>query len=237
MERRPGLGLRPILFGLLLSFVFYLLVAGGVLAASALADEPIPYVPPADWVTQPELPELASCPSAEVPLIAEEEAEGEVEPVSPELRELGHLRLEQQQVCRAQTDRLDQVLERLWWVTDEASSINHRSAVTNEKLVVVNELLEDIFNTQCGVPCLVRVQGQEVPFQVEGAAGGNRVLVEGEGTEGAEGSELSEVQTAELITSIDAAGEAEQLGLWFIAGLVVASVLGYGLYRVVDRNT
>lgn len=234
MEQRPGLGLPPLLFGFLLSLVCYALVAGGVLAAQALADEPAPYLAPADRATQPELPELAACPSAEVPVIAEEEAEGEVEPVSPELRELGHLRLEQQQACRAQTDRLDQVIERLWWVTAQTLALDHPDAGISE----VNEWLaqaaerdhvrnEDLHSILYGLtdpgapPLRASLEGvdAEHPLPVSGIEGGS--------TEG----------TAELVSSIDAAGEASKLALWFIAGLVVASVVGYGLYRVIERNT
>jgi predicted Abi (CAAX) family protease len=42
---------------------------------------------------------------------------------------------------------------------------------------------------------------------------------------------------ADLVASVDSAGEAQRVALWFIAGLLVAGVLGYGLYRVVDRTT
>lgn len=74
------------------------------------------FTPPAEHFTEPELmSELPVCPSNPIPGIEEEEA-GEI---PPETRELSHLRLEAQEVCSAQTDRLDQVIKRLWWVTVE----------------------------------------------------------------------------------------------------------------------
>jgi hypothetical protein len=231
MEQRPGLGLRPLLLGLLASLVCWSVVASFVFAAQALADEPAPYVAPADRALQPELPELAGCPSAEVPIVAEEEAEA----VTPELRELGHLRLEQQQACRAQTDRLDQVVERLWWVTSQTLALDR----SDPALVEVNEWLQQGAERDDAT--------QEDVHAVRNAltdvsAGTLRSVLVGPEDEKAL-PVLGEFEAApaeadpELVASIDAAGEATKLALWFIAGIVVASVLGYGLYRVVDRNT
>lgn len=231
MEQRPGLGLRPLLFCFFASLVVCAAVATCVFAAQAVADEPAPYVAPSERALEPELPELAACPSAEVPVVAEEE----VEPVTPELRELGHLRLEQQQACRAQTDRLDQVVERLWWVTAQTLALDR----SDPALAEVNEWLhkgaerDDLTQED--------VHAVRVALTDPGPGTLRSVLVglEGENPLPVAGEFAAAPAEAdpELVASIDAAGEATQLALWFIAGLVVASVLGYGLYRVVERNT
>ncbi|HEX3173978.1 MAG TPA: hypothetical protein VHQ43_07155 [Solirubrobacterales bacterium] len=203
MEQRPGLGLRPLLIGFLLSLACYVLVAAGVFVGQALADEPSPYVAPSELALEPELSELAACPSAEVPIVVEEEAEA----VPPDLRELGHLRIEQQQACRAQSDRLDRVVERLWWIVAEQLRLHAQGVVTNEKLEAVLGSLE--------VPLSTEVKGftSLEPLPVH---------------------ETQQLAVTEPIAeSVDASGEALKGGVYFVAGVIVAAFVCYVLYRQV----
>jgi hypothetical protein len=213
-----------------------LLAAVGI----ARADEPVPYLAPADRALEPELSEQAACPDAEVPLIAEEEVEGEeVEPVSPELRELGHMRLEQQQACLATTDRLDEVTSRLWWVTAQVLALDHPEpalAEVNEWLQLLSERDEPV------AADLHHLRGLfEDAFTDTGSHTLRHVLLGGE--EDQPLPVLGEFETAtmgadpELVSSIDASGEAVQSGLYIIAGLLVGLFIGGVLWRLVDRGT
>jgi hypothetical protein len=209
-----------------------------VAAGFALADEPTEYVAPVDRALEPELPEMASCPNVVPSGIEEEKAEGEVEPISPELRELAHMRQEAQQSCRAQTDRLDQVIERLWWVTSQELALDHpdagiaeadewlkqaaaRDETTQEDVHQLRGLFEDAF-TDTGSHTLRHV--------LLGSEESLAVPVSGGGEGGGKGTE-------ELVSSIDAAGEASQAGLYLIAGLLAGLFVAGCLWKVVDRGT
>lgn len=104
--------------------------------------DPTLYAPPAEHWLEPELPEMGSCPSAEVPVLAEE-GEGEI---PPDLRELGHARIEQQEACQAVSQRLDRLVERLWWAVDELVEPDapqlKLSTETNEWLELVAQRLQ-----------------------------------------------------------------------------------------------
>jgi hypothetical protein len=212
--------------------------------ASARADEPTEYVPPADRALQPELPELAQCPSAAVPEIAEEEAEGEVEPVAPELRELGHLRLEQQEACKAQADRLDQVITRLWWVTSQTLALDHpdaEQAETNEwleELTAGTETRDEARNED-----LHQLRGLFEDAFVDSGSRTLRHLLLGGSEESEPFPVLGEFEAGpmevdpELVSSVDAAGEAVQAGIYMIAGLLVGCFIGYLLWRSVHNAT
>jgi hypothetical protein len=203
MEQRPGLGLRPLLFGFFGSLVVCAAVATCVFAAQAVADEPAPYVAPSEIALEPELSELVACPSEEVPIVAEEESES----VPPDLRELGHSRIEQQQACRAQADRLDRVIERLWWIVAEQLRLHAQGVVTNEKLEAVLGALE--------VPLSTEVKGftSLEPLPVH---------------------ETQQLAVTEPIAeSVDASGEALKGGVYFVGGIIVAAFVCYVLYRQV----
>lgn len=229
----------PVRFFLLALFACCLVFSA--VAAIARADEPAPYVPPADRALQPELPEMAACPDAEVPVLAEEEAEGEeVEPVAPELRELGHARLEQQQACRATTDRLDLVNERLWWVTSQLLALDHPEPALGE----VNEWLQHAAERDEGsAEDVHQLRGLFEDVFVDTGSDTLRHLLLG----GAEELEplpvLGEFEAGpmevdpELVSSIDASGEAIQSGIYIIAGLLVGLFIGGVGWKLVDRAT
>lgn len=203
MEQRPGLGLRPLLFGFFGSLVVCAAVATCVFAAQAVADEPASYVAPSDLALEPELPELAACPSDEVPIVAEEEAEA----VPAQLRELGHLRMEQQQACRAQAQRLDLVVSRLWWIVAEQLRAHAQGVVTNERLVEIVDRLSAPLSTE--VKGLTPLE----PLPVH------------------ETEQLAVSQP--IAESVDASGEALKGGIYFVGGLIVAAFVCYVLYRQV----
>jgi hypothetical protein len=207
-----------------------------VAAGFALADPPPEYIAPADKALEPEMAELAACPTAEVPVLAEEEAEGEeVEPVAPELRELGHMRLEQQEACKAQADRLDQVIERLWWVTAQTLALDrsdpgfaeangwleHLSQQDDARSVDLHMIREAL--TEIGPGTLRSV--------LLGSEDEKALPVLGEFEAGPMEAD------PELVSSIDAAGEATQAGIYMIGGLLLGCFIGYLFWRSVHNAT
>jgi hypothetical protein len=224
MERRTRGPARVLLGYFLWAAICWLLLGLGFAAARSLADEPGPeFVVPTDKATEPIGPPPSLCPV--VPTFGPYEGEDE------SAGELQHLRVESVEGCKALADRLDESVEREWWIVSQLlgeqrdlHEVNEwlqqaaeRDEVRNEDLHVIAHALTDPEAS----PLRTSLDGvdAEHPLPVAG--------LEGESVEGA----------AELVASIDAAGEATKLALWFIAGLVVASVVGYGFYRVVDRNT
>jgi len=205
-------------------------------AGSARADEPTAYAPPLDRALEPELPEMAQCSTAAVPAIEEEEAEGEVEPIAPELRELGHLRLEQQEACKAQTDRLDRIVERLWWVTAQTLALDRFDpaiAETNEWLehaadrdVKRNEDLQ-VIRDSLSEPDISALRA----VFLGGYDDNKPIPVSGLGGEG------DPAESAQLVSSIESAGEATQMGLYLLAGLMVGFFMGYLIWRTVNSGT
>lgn len=119
------------------------------------------------------------------------------------------LRAEAMELCAALSARLDRVRERLWWLTAEALAASEQRARTNAKLT---ELVE----SSCGNPCEVSINAK-APVPVADSA--------------------SAQYSDELVSAVDASGEASKGALYFIAGLIVAGLVGYLLSRVVDRGT
>ena len=206
-------------------------------AATARADEPSEYVAPSDQALQPELPEFAACPSTEPPVHAEEELEGEEVPeVSPETRELGGLRDDLQAACLAQSERLDQVIERLWWVTANQlqpapsaedpleSEMNEWLALLSEQLEAPTEDLHAIYNTLHNP--------LELRPSLLGPEDEKPLAVSGEGEGGG-----SEVATAELASHIDASGEALKTALYLMLGTAVGGFIAYVLASAVRRSS
>lgn len=232
MPRRAALWVR---FSLLACVACSLLLLAAVGIARA-EEPPVPYVAPSDRALQPELPELSACPSAEVPVLAEEEAEA----VSPELRELGHLRIEQQEACKAQSDRLDQVIERLWWVTAQTLALDH----PEKAAVETKELLEAAVPWQEGTQeDLHHLRGLfEGAFSETGSKTLRHLLLGGP-EEGEPLPVLGEFKAApseadsELVSSVDASGEAIQTGLYLLCGLMVGFFFGFAALKLVDRGT
>jgi hypothetical protein len=203
MEPRPRGFVRVLGGWFLWAAICWLILFLVFAVVRSAADEPAPYVAPSDLALEPELSELASCSSSEVPIVAEEEAEA----VPPDLRELGHSRMEQQQACRAQVDRLDQVIERLWWIVAEQLRLHAQGVVTNEKLEAVLGALE--------VPLSTEVKGftSLEPLPVH---------------------ETQQLAVTEPIAeSVDASGEALKGGVYFLGGIILAAFVCYVLYRQV----
>lgn len=121
-------------------------------------------------------------------------------------KELRSLRYEVGGSCDALADRLEELSHRTFWLTAEARDAGVQRATTNEKLTAIAGLL--------AAPVAVKVSaGQKgEAVDVAGAAGG-------------------EVDTAEIIEAIDASGEASRKALWFIAGALVTSIVGYAMWR------
>lgn len=203
MEPRTRGGARGLGGWFLWAAICWLVLGLAFASVRALADEPPSYVAPFELALEPESPELAACSSAGVPIVAEEEAEA----VKPELRELGHSRMEAQQACRAQADRLDQVIGRLWWIVAEQLRLHAQGVVTNEKLELVADRL--------GLPLSTEVKGftSLEPLPVH------------------ETQQLS--VTEPIAESVDASGEALKGGIYFVGGIIVAAFVCFVLYRQV----
>ncbi len=210
-------------------FLVALLVCCSVfwaVAGFALADEPSEYVAPADRALQPALPEFAGCPEG-----VEEAYEAEDDLAA---RQVTLFRGEFQKACRAQTERLDQVIERLWWVTAQTLALDR----ADPGLVETNEWLERL--AEQNEPraadlhlireALTDVGSSTLRSLLVGAEDEKPLPVSGGGEGGGEG-------TKEVVASIDAAGEASQAGLYVIAGLLAGLFLAACLWKVVDRAT
>lgn len=203
MEQRPGIGLRPLLAGFFASLALFALAAAFVLAARAAAEPPPVYTPPAESFAEPTPAGLAPCAAAPEPL--------EGESVQAELRAL---RRESVLNCEALTARLDLVWHRLWWVVDELAEARPQRSLGNEKLSSIGEQLEAL-TLAVGEPGAVTIEGlsslEPLPVHETQQA----------------------AVTSSFETSIDATGEALKGALWFLAGAVVAGLVGYVIYRQV----
>lgn len=214
--------LRWCLFALLACSIALLLATG-----LAQADEPEPgpeFTVPIDKATEPVTPEPGACPTVLVagPYEGEDEAAGQVQELR---RELG-------ETCHAIADRLDESVERSWWVVTQLLGQQAASREVNEWLQqgadrddARNEDLKALAYriTDPGAPALRTT--------LDGVDVGNPVPVLGV-------SEGETVESSEAtVASIDAFAEAQKVAVWFIAGLLVAAVAGYGIYRAVDRGT
>jgi hypothetical protein len=204
-------------------------------AGIALAEVPA-YEPSNEVFTEPPvnpafLPpgyatEFAQCPEA-VEEAMEPPVEESVEGATA--RQVTLLRGELQQECRVYQQRLDQVVARQWWQVSEQFKDQHNTKEIAEDVDLVHGLLEYL-------PALA--EGEGIHAKVVNGAG-EAIPVEGEFTVegGAEGGgEVGKEQIAELVSSVDAAGEGTTLALWTIAGLIVGSFIGYGLWKTTHRG-
>ena len=98
-------------------------------------------------------------------MLGEEEA-GEV---PAEIRELGHLRIEQQEACKAEVDRLDEVIERLWWLTVEQAETRDAAGRYAEESNEVTQHVVDKLEAPLQV-LNVGGEGGPQPVKVEGGA-------------------------------------------------------------------
>lgn len=222
MEQRPGLRPSVLIRGLLLSSVCWCLLGLAFVAVECLADPGPEFTVPVDKATEPVTPAPSECPAVPVfggPYEGEEEAAGELQ----------LLRIESAESCKALTDRLDEVVEREWWVVSQLlgqQALAQEDREYSERTELAesegNELLRELNNQFIPGPLKTELAGvdEEHPLFVTSSE-------EGSAIEG----------TAELVSSIDASGEAQKLALWFIVGVLVASGLGYGIYRTIERST
>jgi hypothetical protein len=205
MEQRPRLGRRPLLLGFCFSLAIWLAVGLMVYAAQGLADEPTAYAPPSEVWFEPSPEGLPFCESAPDPL--------EDESVAAEVRSL---RSDIAADCSALSFRLDEVKERLWWVTVELAEAGPQRALGNEKLSAL-------------------VEGLEALNGSVGASGGLPVSVEG--VTSLKPLPVHETRQFAVSTpiaeSVNASGEALKGGVYFLAGLVVAAFVSYVFYRQV----
>lgn len=201
-------------------------------AAFARADEPSEYVAPADRALQPALPEFAGCPE-----VVEETYEAEDDLAA---RQITLFRGEFQKACKAQTERLDQVIERLWWVTSQMLALDHPEPALTE----VNEWLQQgATRDEARNEDLHQLRGLFEDAFVDTGSDTLRHLLLGGAEEGEPLPVLGEFEAGpmevdpELVSSVDAAGEAVQAGIYMIAGLIVGCFIGYLLWRSVHNAT
>ena len=140
----------------------------------------------------------------------------ELEPFEGEDAAAGEVRLlrgESAEACAAISDRLDRLRERTWWVVLEAVKAAQQREAANDRL---EQLLEAEEAPTCPAPCPVTIDGED-PIEVQNAA--------------------AQQYNDELVSAVDASGEASKIGLWFVAGLIVAGLIGALIARSVDRGT
>jgi hypothetical protein len=179
-----------------------------VLARQAVAAEPVTYAPPAEAPLEPAAPEgQPSCPAPEL-----EPFEGE-DVAAGEVR---LLRGELAEACAALSARLDRLRERSFWSVAEAALDRGRDEAAQASLDQANERLADLAESPCDKPCPVEVEGS-APVEVQDAAG--------------------QQYSDELVSAVDASGEASKGGLYMLIGVVVAFFVGLMLAKVVDRGT
>lgn len=136
----------------------------------------------------------------------------ELEPFEGEDQAAGEVRLlrgEVAAVCAALSERLDRVRERGWWVVAEAVAAAAQRSIANERLT-------EIRDGQCKEPCEVVLE-PEAPLPVQDAAG--------------------QQYSDELVSAVDASGEATKAGLWFIGGFLAMAFIGgcvFALFKFWD---
>lgn len=118
--------------------------------------------------------------------------------------ELRFLRSEHAAMCDALAKRTDEVAHRLWWLVSEALQAREQRVLTNTLLSEVRDAL---------VP--------PIGVDVQAFSASDPVPIEDPGTE---------ESSADVVSAIDASGNAIKEGLWFLIGLMVA-VAGTAVYR------
>lgn len=184
------------------------LVLVGLPALARAAD----YEPPGIGSDNPSA-ELAECPSAEVPIVSEEEAEA----VTPELRELGHLRIEQQESCRALSQRLDQLVTRLWWVVSESHHATELLSTEGSSVYMI-ELLKEVRDDLQHEDGL-HVRLSQLPELPEGS---NTIGTVDVGSSPSDG---------EVVAAVNEGTDTSNQNLWALAGMF----LGFGLIAFLWR--
>ncbi len=123
------------------------------------------------------------------------------------------LRGESAEACAAISARLDRIRERLWWMVAEALVAGGRAELSHELL---EQIGESVGEPTCPMPCPVLIDGDS-PVEVQDSS--------------------SQEYNDELVSAVDASGEASKAALWFIAGLLVAGVIAYMIIRAVRDGT
>jgi hypothetical protein len=119
--------------------------------------------------------------------------------------ELRLLRGELSEVCDALTAGDDEVAHRLWWFVTEAIQDGQRQGTHTALLEAIRDRLDP--------PVEARIVGVSDPLPTEEAAGAQ--------------------YNGDLVAAVDASGAAVKEGVWFLIGLAVSCLAGYGLYRQV----
>jgi hypothetical protein len=134
---------------------------------------------------------------------------GPAEPYEGEDAAAGETRLlrsELVEVCEALAIRSDEAAHRLWWLVAEALEAHDQRALTNTLLTELRDELEPPVGVH-----IASVAGGALP--IEDAA--------------------SQEYSDNLVSAVNASGEAAKGGLWFLAGCLVACLVSYVIYRQV----
>ena len=188
-------------------------------ALPALASaEPGPeFTPPEAIASEPALPEFADCPEGvESPYEGSEDAAAE---------QLTLFRSEAAQSCRAEADRLSEVLKRLWWLTAESvvaaakrqqsyEQLNDNGFYTYSSFHKLEKVVEDL-EQEKGLPVKVGSL-PELPS-------GSQPIGTVEVSNTPDAAALEGVQTAQEIGN-----QTGNQNLWSLAGLVV----GFGFLMI-----
>jgi hypothetical protein len=193
----------------------------------AAADPGPEFVPPNEQASEPTLPEMAACPVPELDELYEAEEDLAARQVTL-LRE--ELVAAIGQSCRAQTDRQDELIRRTWWVVTQLLGEHAEAVGAGEwlsQIAASGELRNEHLQAM-----KVALQEGPLPTQLVGVDAENPLPVSG-----LSGGEGSPEETAELVASIDAAGEGTIAAVYIVAGLIAALFIGAALARTVDRGT
>lgn len=215
MVRAQAASRRRLLPGWLRVFVcswacLNLLALSAPLAASA---EPETYEPPAERLSEPPLPGFAQC--VEHVEEGQEVPEGEVSESALAARQVTLLRGELELACQAESQRLDEVIKRLWWLTVEQAESRHLAGRYAEE---ANEVTQHV------------VDKLEAPLQVlnvGGEGGPQPVKVEG-------GVEVTNPPDTEAqLSAVREGTETINQNDWAFLGIAIGSVALFVIWRLV----
>lgn len=136
--------------------------------------------------------------------------------------------------CETQHTDQERISKRLWWVTAELLHVQEKQDSLKAEVLKALGKEGTLHNDLTTLHNDLAAKGG-LPVALQGNAKATPLYTESTGVVSIEDSASAEY-SGELVSAVDASGEASKAGLYMLIGVVVASFVAYALWKTSDRG-